>query len=231
MGIAGRAVEGNDEYARICELGGSALPPYPSATVIPPVKIPSPQPLTTGMTEIDMVRALALAYRGAVKVCYRQDSWFMARGCPTRNKAWGKLATFAPHLFDAKIPPAGWAHFSVHSWRAMSLGQKPATVAWVYNLKRFETQREWYERETDLWAGRRERLSQAHGALLLRHQQMWRELLAQHPPDRPSVLAIIENIFPRDTYERMVGAARGANLREQIRVDEHLANGGTHWTL
>lgn len=229
--IAGTACDGTAERARLVELGRRALPRYPGTDVIPAVVIPPPPLLDDRMNYTGRVRHLATGYRGALMAVYRKRSFFMLTGTgyPPCHKDYGRLADAAMLLFEAKIAPAAWCLFSFSIWKVMEHTRRPPTVKWVFSCERFESQREWYESERTRWARRIERPVREHLELGDRWKRMWADLLRKRPPDRPRLLAILDEHFPGDSYERAVECARKAAWEAQVRIDRRIAAGEIPW--
>jgi hypothetical protein len=216
---------------RIEKLGVRCLPSYPGISMIPEVIVGTPALLTTDCNDggLSHVRMLASAYRSVCHYKHDFSCLFMLNGDPTCHERWSLLLKASGKMLVAKIPPVAWVQFSFDVWSDTIDEDSAPTVAWTFSLTRLKNRVDWFEAFKDQYCIRRTSVGPKHQQLILDWQEMWHRLHQADPRTRDELVAIVEDVFPDDSFELRVASARVEVRRLQVEVDRLLAEGGELW--
>lgn len=220
-----------DRRHRLRELGKRYLPPDITEKSIPLVRTPPPPMLSAGLSDVDKVKALAAAYRGAVDARFPQlgRCFVMLRGDIEKHKFFPTMLAAAAFMEEHQISPAAWCLFSVDVWKQWQITSGPPTLAFVFSHARLTDRLAWFEDEKDAYMGNTVLYSEEAKALAIRHKAMWDVLMRENPRDRPSLCAIVDRYFPGDTYETMLERAKNGQLQLQRELDAAVKKGVIVW--
>ena len=229
---------------KIEALGGRYIPNRPSL-VDPPrgkptardhqdiwfVKTPPPPTLPDESTSRADALMLAEAYRQAVEARWPSlgRCYAFRRGDIEDHKQFGQLAAAAAFMRSNGVTPIGWALFSCDVWKELGITDGPPTTTFMFSHARLVERLGWYEERKDEYVGGTAMACPELVKLFAAHDDMWRRLIRENPTDRPSVLEIVDQCFPNDTWEHMVEAARQGQRRLKRELDEAVARGVCVW--
>jgi len=230
--IQGLGVDGSEEAARIRELGKRALPAYPGEGVIKPVVVPPP-PLLPAITSLTSYRVcaemLAAVYRGALLDRFDLSSYFGFPDIQSNQATYIKLCKVVDLMTLYEIPPAAWVLFSFDVWKQYGATGGPPTVAWTFSAPRLTEKRDWFAARRDEYFGGRTYFSEEHLALVQRWRRMWERLMSLRPQTRVELLAVVDEFFPGDSYEKAVEAAQVSSRRLEQYLREAIEDGRMVW--
>jgi hypothetical protein len=231
--IAGAARPAECAWPQLLERFGNAIPPYPSATTVPPVVIPAPPLIPEDLPDAEAAQRVALATITAleVKAALRLVN---LRQRVARGEYRARCAEFADALRNARIAPMAWALFSYDQWMS---GPNPASrvpgLVWVTGITRFNQRRTWYMDERLRYEAERVYLTPLHRKLAARWQVMQAALLREADTlDDGRVQAVVAAHYRPDgtaTYAQAVEVARARAHNAQHEVNMQVQRGECLW--
>ena len=218
---------GPARLAGLKDLCGRGWPSQPSVKML---TIPAPPVLPAGATAEELRAVLAKTYRETIRQVWGSVARFGTTRGASKHDA--MLDEAAARLRLERVAPARWALFSAAQW--LGLGEAtdrplgPVAAKWVFSRKRLDEQLG-RAVEVELFG------VQPTNRALAELWQDWgafaRSVIWAAPRTRDEVLAVIDQYFPEDRYERMVDRAEQERARLQRWVDSTVAEGGIVWAL
>lgn len=204
------------------------LPAYPGEAVLSPVRTPAPPLLDHELPLHKNAVELSLVYVQTVKhftrYTYTWDS-------PLKHdRFYVTLLGAAKTMLAKRIPPQAWVKFSLDVFFKYGRGRYPKP-GFVFSAKRLADRMEWFGWEEAfntaqavVW------VAPEHHKLLRQYERMRQALLGCGKLSAPLVQEIVEDVLPRDVYEKLARVAQGKYERRQRAMAEALQRREWIWS-
>jgi hypothetical protein len=174
----------------------------------------------------DRTAIVARTYAAACRAMTGQPYWPFVRGNLASSKHHDILRA-AAHVFAREgVRPVRWVLWSIDQWNAVGSGMPPPSF--VFSKKRLEEKLGWFQSEQTGYADARNMMGPLELKLGERWLAMQRAVKLRAPGEDP--LAIAEQWFPGDSWDRDVTAAQAEATRMQADLDRRCAAGEWLWT-
>lgn len=231
------------------------VPPFPSLSIINPVKVPRPPQFGERWTQDRRVRFLVRTWIDAFthltgedcRTFYARKSRAGVQVDPVKAN-YELLVHAAEKLVEYEIEPAPWVAFSFDVWNRY-IGDRPKNkkparrrkyakkkkrgttppLSWVFLDSRIDERRAWFHAEYDaeFYSGH-VRFTPAHRDLIYKHAAMRSALLALDNPQQDTVDKIVRKYFP-DGWEGAIAKCVEETEEEQTRLNAVALKGAWLW--
>lgn len=227
-----RRAEGAPDVSSI-EEGGAPVPtlrrppPFPGDHVAPPAKVPAPPKLSPDLSDDALVAQLVFWYCRALDAKYPK---------PRGKKHFAQAGRFESQLVQAGrkliehgIAPAAWINFSIRKWRHDDGRRGPPHLRYVFNPTVIEAQRGWFARDEEECVGGRVIYGPRHRDLYLAYAEVTTRLRSVDPDDALAVHAVVEDVLPGGSWDRLVRFARAEAANTSKSLQARVEKGEWPW--
>jgi hypothetical protein len=202
------------------------LPPYPGATVVPPVIVPPPPLLGHDMSDIDVAETLAEAYRASVYAVMGEVSRAMTRSRIEDTRWFHSLCACGRLLRDASVAPLSWAVWSMEVWKGWKPGGRPGPPNWVFSPTRVDGRMDNFLREFGSVGQPRMVITDAHRELLARYRAVVDGVAAEGVG---ALRALLAEHLPVGMYDELLSRASEESALERGKIEMALTDGAWLW--
>ena len=226
-------IRGKGKYVdgtRINNVLKGEIPPYPGASIIPPVMIPPPPQIPNDATESERAAILAQCYRAAVTNVLGRRCYSFARGDIAKSKPYKTLVTASRLLEKYKTAPLAWSMWSCGVWKKWKGSSKNPPITWVYGMPRIDGKIDVFNREY-VDSSARSVLTQSHRVLLNRYTEMTVELtkLENLGATEQQRKQVVDTYFPDGMYWRLVDRINSERDSYQQAINVRINRGEWVW--